>query len=54
MFSAGGQDEIQTIIHIGMAMQVTVKLVVRVPRLDHVKGLYAASLLVTNVTDKKC
>ena len=44
MFSAGGQAEIQKIIHIGMEMQVTVQLVVHVLRLDHVKGLRALSM----------
>ena len=47
MFSAGGQAEIQKIIHIGMEMQVTVQLVVHVLRLNHVKGLLVSSMSVT-------
>ena len=50
MVLAGGQVEIQTIIHIGMEMQATVLLVVHVLRLNHVKGLYAASMSVTKVS----
>ena len=47
MFSAGGQVEIQKIIHIGMEMKVKVQLVVHVLRLNHVKGLLVSSMSVT-------
>ena len=51
MFSAGGQVEIQKIIHIGMEMKVKAQLVVHVLRLDHVKGLLASSMSVTKCVD---
>ena len=50
MFSAGGQAEIQKIIHIGMEMQVTVQLVVHVLRLNHVKGFRTTSAHIICVT----